>query len=46
MELCPYCGTQLKKTNYENLFCPNCGKITFKEQEESSDENRKPSYVG
>ena len=39
---CPHCGTKLLKTNWGNLFCPNCGKV---DTEKESDE-REISYVG
>ncbi len=43
IERCPYCGTNLKTTNFDRSFCPNCGIID--KESESSDEGT-PSYIG
>ena len=40
---CPYCGTLLQKTNWENLWCPNCGKIEVKTEDS---EEKERTYIG
>lgn len=42
MKNCPYCGTPLKKTNYDRNFCPNCGIV----EEESSNDSNYSGYIG
>ena len=40
---CPFCGTELKETNYGRLFCPNHGIITIEKEE---DKDKEASYIG
>ena len=42
---CPYCGTKLKTTSWDNKFCPNCG-IIQENEELSKESDEKPSYIG
>jgi len=41
---CPYCGTPLKETTYDRLWCPNCGIVQDEKQEEK--EKGDISYIG
>ena len=42
LEYCPYCGTKLKQTTYNRLWCPNCGII----EEGIESDDSKGEYIG
>jgi len=42
---CPFCGTELKETNWGRFFCPNHGIIS-KPDEIEDDKKDETSYIG
>lgn len=43
---CPYCGTELKETNYGNYWCPNHGIVYTKLKEPREINKEDLSYIG
>ena len=46
MEYCPYCGTRLTETSWGNKWCPNCGKVEEKIEEQEDDYKVYKGYIG
>lgn len=43
---CPKCGTELLRTNFNRLFCPNCGIVPIqKEIDDFEDKDKKREYI-
>jgi len=45
MDNCPYCGTKLIET-MRGKYCPNCGIVEEKKNEEDKKDEEERSYVG